>query len=51
MMNLKPVQVLIVAMKPVAHVATFLLATFAQQPENSPTSCRGKEVGEIWGEP
>ena len=35
--------------KPVAHVATFPLATFAWQSVKLNISCRGKEVGENWG--
>ena len=37
--------------KPVAHMATFSFATFAEQPENSQKNCRAKEVGGNRGEP
>ena len=49
-MSFRPILTPSNKVKPVAHVATFSLATFAEQSVKLPTSCTGKEVGEIRGE-
>ena len=38
-----------IGLKPVVHLVTFSLATFAKQSVKLPLSCRGKEVGKNWG--